>query len=99
MSKSANLNIRMEPEIKKEAEKILSSLGIPPSNAVDMFYRQIILHKGLPFEVKIPDRKLVDISNASRDQLNQMLMEGIKDLEDEKFENVDDAFKSIYSQL
>lgn len=99
MSKSANLNIRMKPEIKDEAEKILNSLGIPPSNAVDMFYRQIILNKGLPFNVKLPDVKLIDISEISKDQLNNVLMKGIKDLKDGKFENVDDSFKSIYEQI
>lgn len=99
MAKSANLNIRMQPEIKDEAEKILNVLGIPPSNAVDMFYRQIILNKGLPFDVKLPDVKLVDISDISKDELNKMLMEGIKDLKDGKFESVDDTFKSIYEQI
>ncbi|MGF3076494.1 type II toxin-antitoxin system RelB/DinJ family antitoxin [Facklamia sp. P12955] len=99
MAKSANLNIRMKPEIKERAEEILKSLGIPPSNAVDMFYRQIILNKGLPFDVKLPDAKLVDIFDISRDELNKMLMEGINDLKDGKYENVDEAFKSIYDQL
>ena len=99
MAKSANLNIRMQPEIKDEAEKILNALGIPPSNAVDMFYRQIIFNKGLPFNVKLPNVKLVDISDISKDELNKMLMEGIKDLKDGKFENVDDTFRSIYEQI
>ncbi|MDY3007308.1 type II toxin-antitoxin system RelB/DinJ family antitoxin [Anaerococcus sp. AGMB00486] len=99
MAKSANLNIRMKPEIKDKAEEILNALGIPPSNAVDMFYRQIILNKGLPFNVKLPDAKLVDISDISKDELNKTLMEGIQDLKDGKFENVDDAFQSIYEQI
>ena len=54
MAKSANLYARIEPEIKEQAEKILSTLGIPASNAINMFYKQIILQRGLPFEVKIP---------------------------------------------
>ena len=49
MAKSANLYARIEPEIKEQAEKILSTLGIPASNAINMFYKQIILHRGLPF--------------------------------------------------
>ena len=54
MAKSANLYARIEPEVKEEAERILTMLGIPASNAINMFYKQIILQKGLPFEVKIP---------------------------------------------
>lgn len=99
MSKSANLNIRMKPEIKDKAEKILNSLGIPPSNAIDMFYRQIILNRGLPFNVKLPDINLVDISDISKEELNKMLIEGIQDFEDGNFESVDDAFKSIYEEI
>ena len=48
MAKSANLYARIEPEIKEEAEAILSALGVPASNAITMFYKQIILHRGLP---------------------------------------------------
>ena len=51
MAKSANLYARIEPEVKEQAELILSELGIPASNAINMFYKQIILQRGLPFEV------------------------------------------------
>ena len=44
MAKSANLNARIEPELKEQAEEILAALGIPASNAITMFYRQIIIH-------------------------------------------------------
>ena len=55
MAKSANLYARIEPDLKEQAESILSALGIPASNAITMFYKQIILQKGLPFEVKPGD--------------------------------------------
>lgn len=54
MAKTANLYARIEPEIKEEAENILDALGIPVSNAINMFYKQIILQQGLPFGVKLP---------------------------------------------
>ena len=54
MAKSANLYARIEPEVKEQAEAILSALGIPASNAIPMFYKQVILQRGLPFEVKPP---------------------------------------------
>ena len=55
MAKSANLYARIEPEVKEQAEAILSALGIPASNAITMFYKQIILQRGLPFDVKLPE--------------------------------------------
>ena len=52
--KSSNVTARVEPEIKEEAEAILAKLGISASNGINMFYRQIILWKGLPFRPSIP---------------------------------------------
>ena len=50
-TKSANLYARIEPEVKEQAESILSALGIPASDAINVFYKQIILQRGLPFDV------------------------------------------------
>jgi len=41
--KSSNVAVRVEPEIKEEAEAIIAQLGISASNGINMFYRQIIL--------------------------------------------------------
>lgn len=46
--KSANVTVRVEPDVKEKAEAILSELGIPTSTAINMFYRQIVLWNGLP---------------------------------------------------
>ena len=51
MAKSANLYARIEPDVKEKAEDILAALGIPASNAINMFYKQIILQGELPSEV------------------------------------------------
>lgn len=99
MSKSANLNIRMKPEVKDGAENILKKLGIPPSSAIDMFYRQIIMNKGLPFEVKLTNESLVDISEISTEELNNLLDEGFESIEKGQYESIDDAFKSIYDEI
>ena len=80
MAKSANLYARIEPEIKEQAEKILSALGIPASNAINMFYKQIILQRGLPFEVKIPDRAPADISMLRTEELHAELEKGYADM-------------------
>ena len=45
-TKSANLYARIEPDVKEQAEGILAALGIPASNAINMFYKQIILQRG-----------------------------------------------------
>ena len=80
MAKTANLYARIEPEVKEEAEKILDSLGIPASNAINMFYKQIILHRGLPFEVKMPAPKLVDFSRISEQERDNEIAKGYDDM-------------------
>ena len=65
-TKSANLYARIEPDVKEKAESILSTLGIPASSAINMFYKQIILQRGLPFEVKIPSARPVDITHYQK---------------------------------
>ena len=72
-TKSANLYARIEPDVKEKAESILSALGIPASSAINMFYKQIILQRGLPFEVKIPSARPVDISTLSEVEFNEEL--------------------------
>lgn len=73
-AKLGNLYARIEPEVKEQAESILSALGIPASNAINMFYKQIILNRGLPFEVKIPAAEL------SETKLNAELEKGYADM-------------------
>lgn len=75
--KSANLYVRIELDVKQRAESVLSVLGISPSSAINMFYEQIILQKGLPFEVKIPP---VDMSALSEEELSAELEKGYADM-------------------
>ena len=77
MAKTANLYARIEPEIKEEAESILETLGIPVSNAICMFYKQIILQQGLPFDVKLP--RPADASKMNAEEISKELDKGYSD--------------------
>jgi len=55
MAKTAVVKARIEPELKEEVEMILHELGLSPTEAVTLFYRQVRLWKGLPFAVAIPN--------------------------------------------
>ena len=54
MIKTANINIRIDPQTKKGAEQLYSTFGITISDAVNIFLRQSLLVGGLPFEMKQP---------------------------------------------
>ena len=55
MNKTAVIHARIEPDTKREAERLLKKLGMSPTEAIRLFYRQICLRGGLPFPVLVPD--------------------------------------------
>ena len=55
MNKSATVRARIEPHLKKKAEGLLEEMGLSATQAITIFYRQITLRKGLPFDVVIPN--------------------------------------------
>ena len=57
MNKAATINARIEPALKRNAESILHHVGISTAEAIRIFYVQICLKKGLPFEVRLPNDK------------------------------------------
>lgn len=93
--KSANLYARIEPELKEEAESILAALGIPASNAITMFYRQIILQRGMPFEVKLPAPKIPMLHDMTEEDLNRELEKGYADMVAGHARDASEAFDNI----
>jgi DNA-damage-inducible protein J len=65
-SKTASARALIEPHIKKEAEAILKDLGLSVSKSFELYYRQIIAHRGLPFELQIPNKKTMQAIENSR---------------------------------
>jgi DNA-damage-inducible protein J len=57
MSKTAMIRARMEPDLKEEAEEVLAKVGLSPTEAIRLFYRQVSLRGGLPFDVRVPNAK------------------------------------------
>lgn len=95
MAKTANLYARIEPDIKEQAEGILSALGIPVSNAINMFYKQIILQNGIPFEVKLPQPPVPDIGKLTEQELNTELQKGYDDMLAGRAKPASEVFASI----
>lgn len=99
MSKSTNLYVRIEPDIKENAEMILTQLGIPMSNAVGMFLKQVVLHRGLPFDVTLPASNPLDISMLTDDEFHAELEKGYADIKKGNVRPAKEALTSLRGEL
>ena len=95
MSRTANVFARIEPELKEDSESILSQLGIPMSNAIGLFLRQVVIHRGLPFEVKLPYSKPVALDSLSVEEFNAELEKGYADMKEGKVRPASDVFADL----
>lgn len=66
MTKSAMIHARLEPDLKAEAEAILGKLGLSMTAAMNLFCRQIVLRKGIPFNIEIPNKTAVKSMQEAR---------------------------------
>lgn len=55
MNKSAMIRARVDPVLKDEVEDLFEKLGLSTTQAITLFYQQVRLNQGLPFEVRIPN--------------------------------------------
>lgn len=85
MAKVATVQSRIDPTLKQNAEQILKTLGMTSSQAINAFYAQIVLVKGLPFDVKIPNKETIEA------------MQELDSGNVETFESMADVWKSIES--
>jgi len=60
VASTATVNVRIDPETKAQAVDILNSLGLSTSQAISLFFKQIIYARGIPFEVRVPNKATVD---------------------------------------
>ena len=67
MAKTAVIQTRVTPEIKSSVQKILDELNITMSEAISVYLTQITLHRGIPFELKIPNRITADTLKKSEE--------------------------------
>ena len=81
MEKTATLNIRINPDVKKSAEWVLGQLGVPMATAVDMFLKQVALTRGIPFAITLPDApESINVELSTSTQIRDMIDEGLEDI-------------------
>jgi len=84
MARTSNVFSRVEPDIKNQAEHILTQLGLTMSAAVEIFLRQIVLQNGIPFEMKIPAEKSLAYDALTKEQFDKEISKGYDDIKAER---------------
>lgn len=87
----AVINIYVNDEVKKEAETIFKSLGLNMSVAINLFLKKCINEKGIPFDLKIPNRETIETIEAM-EGTNKILNGDIKR---KSYKNVDELFEDL----
>lgn len=96
MGKTATLNLRINPDVKENAESILAQLGIPMATAIDMYLKQISLVGGIPFSVVLPTvANPVNADMMSVSQIHQKLEKGYADIEKGNIQDAASAFAAF----
>lgn len=95
MPRKSNIYVRIEPEIKEQAEAVLTKLGISMSNAISIFLRQVVMHNGLPFEVKVPNTNPLSLSNLTEAEFNTEMLKAHNDFENGRIH----SFEEIENEL
>ena len=93
-TKTANVNVRIQENIKQKAEQILETIGVPRATAIDMFYRQIILNNGIPFSLTIP--KSLPAQDAMDEKtFNALMAKGYDQAVQGDSYPIDDVFEEL----
>ena len=82
MARTANVFTRVESEVKEQAEAILNQLGIPMSSAVGMFLRQVVIQRGIPFDVRLPAAAPLSSETLTKEQFDRELEAGMSDIKE-----------------
>lgn len=95
MARTTNVFARVEPELKEQAEAVLNQLGVPMSNAIGLFLRQVVLQRGIPFDMKLPNNKPISIQSLTKDDLDMEISKGIADIENGHLRSAEDVFADL----
>lgn len=83
MGKTATIQTRVDPVVKHNAQIILKKLNISMSEAISMYLSQITLHRGIPFEIKIPNEVTAKTLAGSENGENLHKVDSVEELFEE----------------
>lgn len=97
-TKSANVLARVEPEVKEQAESIMSKLGIPASVVINMLYKQIIMTKGIPFPLSLP-KEPTTLDSMATEEFNTIMETGLSQAKANQSRPYSDVFADLRQEI
>ncbi|MDR3076860.1 MAG: type II toxin-antitoxin system RelB/DinJ family antitoxin [Synergistaceae bacterium] len=95
MTKTTSVFARVEPDLKEQAEYILGELGIPMSNAISLYLKQIVLQRGIPFDIKLPKAPPLSLGSLSERDIDAELEKGFADITVGRVRKATDVFADL----
>jgi len=83
MKNSATIQVRVDEPTKKQAKSVLDALHLSMSEAICLFLRQVVLHRGIPFEIKIPNELTDKVLRESEEGVDLHAASTVKELFEE----------------
>lgn len=97
-TKTANVLARVEPDVKVQAESIMAQLGIPASVVINMLYKQIVMTKGIPFSLTVPNMPIArDEMDAAA--FDAMMQRGYDDAKTDRSRPVSEVFSDLRQEI
>ena len=96
--KTANVNARIQQDVKQQAEAILTRIGLPRSVAIDIYYRQIIMHDGIPFPLVVPSN-VPSRDNMSDEEFDVVMKTGYEQAKADDSYDADEVFDELEKGL
>ncbi len=97
-ARSANVNVRVEPDVKKQAEDILDKLGVSASAFINMTYRQVIMKRGIPFSVELPSG-IETLDTMTDEEFDEMMQAGLEQAKKGESVPYEEAFDRLMEGL
>jgi DNA-damage-inducible protein J len=82
MAKIATVRARVEPRLKRDVEMLFKKMGLSTTEAINLFYRQVKLRNGLPFNVVIPNKTTEKVFKETDAKRNLIRCEDAEDMFD-----------------
>lgn len=97
--KTATVNVRLQENVKNQAEAIINKLGLTRTAAIDLFYRQIIMNNGIPFSLEVKSKTPISREDMSKEDFDNFMKLSLEQAKNNNSISVEEAFQELQRGL